>query len=398
MKSGSEPNSGFIPRRRFVVDGIQAALACSLIPRTLHRAAEVVSAPTARRGRQASQIAEFERLIAQLMADAVVPGASVAVIQDGRVVWSKAFGVRDATTRAPVDEHTVFEAASVSKTVFAYAVMQLHDRRTLSLDTPLTTYTTDRILDGDPRLNLITARHVLSHTSGLPNFRTGAEPLRIHFTPGEKYQYSGEGYWYLQSVVTRLVGTTDPRACGTYEAGMKLCASDIDAYLRTNVLAPCRMASSGYVWNEVLERNGARPHDSSGKALTLGRPTATDAARYAAMGGLRTTAMDYANFLIEVMAPRATDAFRLTGASRQEMVRPHVKADNGKSWALGWEIRHTPRGNLIQHQGGQSGVQAFAAASLERQSGYVVLTNSDNGWKVFFNERFTAAADRLLLG
>jgi CubicO group peptidase (beta-lactamase class C family) len=183
-----------------------------------------------------------------------------------------------------------------------------------------------------------------------------------------------------------------------YEAGLSVCASDIDAYLRTNVLAPCGMASSAYVWNDAVERHGARPHDASGKPLALARTTATDAARYAAMGGLRTTAMEYANFLLAIIAPKAGESFGLTAASRQQMLRPHVKLDDAKSWGLGWEIRHTPRGNLIQHQGGQAGVQAFTAASVERQSGYVILTNSANGWKVFSNDRFTAAADRLLLG
>ena len=141
--------------------------------------------------------------------------------------------------RAQQPAVTVFAAASVSKTVFAYAVMQLCDRGVLALDTPLTRYTPHRILDADPRLDLITARHVLSHTSGLPNFRNGAAPLPIHFTPGERFQYSGEGYWYLQSVVTHLTGRIDPEQCAYYEAGMRQCATDIDSYLRTNVLTPC---------------------------------------------------------------------------------------------------------------------------------------------------------------
>jgi CubicO group peptidase (beta-lactamase class C family) len=331
------------------------------------------------------------------MRRAAVPGVAIAVVRDAGVVWRREFGVRDVASGAPVDEQTVFAAASVSKTVFAYAVMQLVDRGVLALDTPLTSYTPDRILDGDPRLDSITARRVLSHTSGLPNFRSRAEPLRIHFTPGARFQYSGEGYWYLQSVVTHLVGVADARTCGTYEAGMRQCATDIDAYLRTNVLVPCRMGSSSYVWNDVSGRRMARPHDAAGKALPLARPAPTDAARYAAMGGLRTTALDNANLLIEVVAPRAAPPFRLATSTRQEMLRPQVTVDESKSWALGWEIQRTPDGTLIQHQGGQAGFQAFAAASVDRRSGYVILTNSDNGWKVFYDARFVALINHILL-
>ena len=97
----------------------------------------------------------------------------------------------------------------------------------------LTTYTSDRFLDGDPRLDRITARHVLAHTSGFQNWRSAKDPLKIHFTPGEKYLYSGEGYSYLQSVVTQLTGRVDRSECATFEADVNVCATDIDAYLKT---------------------------------------------------------------------------------------------------------------------------------------------------------------------
>ena len=384
-----------ISRRDFILHGVNIGAASTFLPVLAHLGD--LSGPSSAIRRGPDELRQLERLIPELMNRATVPGVSIAIIRDANVAWHRGFGVRDALAGAPVDEHTVFEAASVSKTVFAYSVMQLCDRGTLSLDRPLTAYTTERVLDGDPRLDLITARHVLSHTSGFPNFRTGAEPLRIQFTPGERFQYSGEGYWYLQSVVTRLVGRVERGACGTYEAGLRVCATDIDSYLKRNVLVPLQMHSSSYVWNETLERHAARPHDSAGKPLPLSRPNAVDAARYAAMGGLRTTALDYANFLIEILAPRAPAAFRLTAPTRHEMLRPQVKVDDAKSWALGWETLRTPQGHLIEHEGGQTGFLAFTAASVDRKSGYVIFTNSANGWKVFLNERFVALINRIIL-
>jgi CubicO group peptidase (beta-lactamase class C family) len=385
-----------ISRREFVLDGLYGAAGAGLLPFTRGFATPTRVQGTGRAG--PDELRDLERLIPDLMSQGIVPGVSIAILKDAKVAWHRGFGVRDANARVPVDEHTVFEAASVSKTVFAYAVMQLRDRGTLSLDTPLTRYTPERVLEGDPRLDLITARQVLSHTSGLQNFRTSAEPLRTRFTPGERFEYSGEGYWYLQSVVTHLLGSVDRDRCGTYEAGLKVCATDIDQYLKTNVLVPLGMDTSSYVWNETLERCAARPHDSAGKPLPLARPTAIDAARYAAMGGLRTTAFDYANFLIEILDPRAAAPVRLSPATRQEMLRPQVKVDESNSWALGWEVHRTPRGNLIQHEGGQTGFLAFTAASVARRSGYVILTNSANGWKVFLNERFMSLINRILLG
>jgi CubicO group peptidase (beta-lactamase class C family) len=386
---------GIISRRDFIRDGTRIGAGAVLVPALPQLGIRTQSSRSMPGGPE--DLRQLERLVPELMSQSAVPGASIAVIKNATVVWHRGFGVRDASSHAPVDDDTVFEAASVSKTVFAYAIMQLVDRGTLSLDRPLTDYASERVLEGDPRLNLITARHVLSHTSGFPNFRTRAEPLRIQFTPGERFEYSGEGYWYLQSIVTQLVGAVDRSRCGSYEAGLRVCATDIDNYLKRNVLIPLRMETSSYVWNDTLERYSARPHDEAAKPLPLSRPTATDAARYAAMGGLRTTALDYANFLIEILAPRAPAPFRLTSSTRQEMLRPHAKVDDSKSWALGWEIERVPQGTLIEHEGGQTGFLAFTAAAVDRKSGYVIFTNSANGWKVFFNKQFVSLINRIVL-
>lgn len=385
-----------ISRRQVVLGGVYAGILATL-PACVRHHTQVRTAGPWPGTHESPQLTQLEGLIADLMAEAVVPGAAIALIKDGSIVWHRAFGVRDSDSRQPVDEHTVFAAASVSKTVFAYAAMQLCDRGVLDLDSPLTKYTPTRILEGDPRLDLITARHVLSHTSGLPNFRSGAAPLRIHFTPGERFQYSGEGYWYLQSVITHLTGRVDPTRCADYEAGMRQCATDIDAHLRANVLEPCEMPSSGYVGNSILEQHGARGHDSVGRPFPTGQSNAIDVGRYAAMGGLRTTALDYAAFLSEILEPRTAPTFRLAAPTRREMLRPHVRVEGPKSWALGWEINEIPGGRLLQHQGGQAGVQTFTAASLERRSGYVILTNSDNGARIFYDGRFVDLVNEILL-
>ena len=115
--------------------------------------------------------------------------------------------------------------------------------------------------------------------------------MRIHFTPGEKFLYSGEGYYYLQSVVTRLTGHVNPNECARYEADLEVCATDVDLFMRRHLFAPFGMDSSGYVWNGTFEKHSARPHDSTGTPLTKAKPTATDAARYASAGTVSTAAV-----------------------------------------------------------------------------------------------------------
>lgn len=124
-----------------------------------------------------------------------VPGASLATIH-GASAEAAQFGLRSVAARVPVTADTIFEAASLSKPVFAYAVFR-----------SLESYLPKPYPIADPRGTAITARHVLTHTSGLPNWRhAAAEPLKLHFAPGTQYLYSGEGFYFLQTVVERITG------------------------------------------------------------------------------------------------------------------------------------------------------------------------------------------------
>jgi CubicO group peptidase (beta-lactamase class C family) len=368
-------------RREFLLATGAAALSAAPLPPTApSQAAERSTRPEPLEPWK-PLVADLEKQVAEPMREFKVPGLSIAVVRDGKPIWRRGFGVKQAGGSEPVDTGTVFEVASVSKTVFAYAVVKLAENGVLDLDTPLTKYTPDRYLEGDPRLDLITARHVLTHTTGFQNWRSSDEPLTIHFTPGEKFSYSGEGYSYLQSVVTHLKGHVNPEECDTYERGLKVCATDIDAYMRANLLAPFGMDSSGYVWNDALDRNAAQPHDEAGKPTGKRKPRAVDAARYASAGGLQTTPSDYARFLIEVIDPRPRDSFRLGKTSRADMLRPQVKINDTYRQALGWHVKSTGDGDLIFHGGGNPGFSAFVAGSLARKSGVVLAANSDSGYQ-----------------
>jgi CubicO group peptidase (beta-lactamase class C family) len=330
------------------------------------------------------------------MTELVVPGVGVAVIQQAKTVWQRGFGVTDAGSGVPVTDTTVFEAQSMSKPVFAYAVMKLRETGVIDLDVPLTKYTPDRWLTGDSRLDRITARHVLSHTSGLPNWRSKEEPLRINFTPGEQYRYSGEGYNYLQSVVTHLKGRVDPADCMKFELGVKICATDIESYMKAQVLTPLGMSSSGYAWDQPLESRLAHRHDEGGKPIAMVRPSPPAIARYGSAGGLLTTPAEYATFVSAVLQPRDGDPFRLGRATVAEMLTPQIKVDGAVSWALGWAVAHPPGGDIIFHAGGITGAHCLAMASVPRQNGIVVMTNGQNGYKLIERLKTSVAVSRLL--
>jgi CubicO group peptidase (beta-lactamase class C family) len=379
-------------------------IATALAAGTLPAVTRGQTAPSARRKSSphldAEALAKIERHVPTLMREKAVPGVSLAIVEEGRLVWQRAFGVQDAETKVPVDNDTVFEAASVSKTAFAYAALKLCERGVLGLDTPLTKYT-QQPFASDARIERVTARHALSHTTGFPDWRTS---LRLEFEadPGTRFHYSGEGYYYLQSVIAEIAGRRLTAPCGRYEAGFEVCATDFDAFMRRSLLDPLGMTASGYQWRESFAPHAARGHGVKGEPLARKKPNAVDVARYGAVGELHTTVSDYAKFLIAVLTLTPGDAF-LTAAMRDEMLRPQTKLgaekiDGADSWALGWAVQERPTGHVILHSGGQAGFRSLTMASVARKSGFVIFTNSDNGGYICYDPTLGQLLTPLLAG
>jgi CubicO group peptidase (beta-lactamase class C family) len=378
-------------RREFLsATGLMLATGCAVTRRD-HEATAV----------HPDEIRELEELIPVLMREFVIPGVSITCVQAGRMVWSQPFGVKNSLTKTPVDDQTLFEAASVSKTVFAYAALKLCEKGILNLDRPLVEYTDNRFVEGDERLNKITTRQILSHSAGFAEWRSSDQPL-IQSEPGTAFQYSGEGYYYLQSLITTLTGTVDRTDCADYEAGFQVCATDFDDFMKRRVLRPFRMRMSGYEAGSNWSHRIAVGHDTGGRPQLKVAPTRSAVARYGAVGGLNTTASDYAKFLIEVASPGKPDEWRLSAETLAEMARPHIKLAQGgeidgcTAWALGWGIQERKNGNLLVHSGGQSGFRSLALASRDRMTGLIILTNSDNGGRLIYHTRFLELADEIV--
>lgn len=314
----------------------------------------------------AALIAELARLVPRLQGEATVPGVAVALVEGGQLTWAGEFGVLSARSRAPVTSETIFEAASLSKPVFAYAVLQLVERGTLDLDVPLTSYTGRRYIEGDPLLDRITARHVLSNTSGFPNWRPRQAALQVHFSPGERFSYSGEGYAYLQEAVEFTTG------------------KPLEELMQELVFEPLGMTSSSFIWRSMHEERKATGHDEIGQPNVRREPPAAEAA-----SSLQTTATDYARFVAALMR-RET----LTTRTYEDMWSPQVTLDAtcmicigqemrhpsaSLAWGLGWGLETAAADTTIWHWGDNQDMHAFVLAVPARQQALVVLTNGENG-------------------
>jgi len=260
----------------------------------------------------------------QLMNEALVPGASLAIIRGGRIAEVVSCGVRHSRSPLSVDENTVFDAASLSKPIFAQVVLQLVDQGQLTLDTLLVDQLAGYIAN-DPRASSISVAHALSHSSGLPNWRSLEHPLRTYFSPGERFSYSGEGFLYLQRVVEAVTG------------------EPLEGLAQKLVFEPLGMTRSSFVWERRFEANRAYGHDVFGTPALGNKPGEANAA-----WSLQTCAVDYARFLIG-----ALEGTRLRPATTQLALAPRIQvkhrgieslelspevATTGVAWGLGWGL------------------------------------------------------------
>ena len=312
-------------------------------------------------GPERAEATGWEKL-PELVEAAEVTGLSIAVVRDGEPIWTGAYGLRNAESGEPVREDTLFEAASLSKPIFAYAVMRLVERGELDLDKPLVEYLPYKRLEHDERYEKITARLVLSHNSGLPNW--GGTPLEMEFAPGERFGYSGEGYVYLQKVTEAITGLT------------------LHELAAREVFEPFGMSDSSYVWADDNGPRMADGHGSLGEPRKKTRkPGGGDNAAYS----LVTTARDYAVFLSAVL-----DGQGLESQTWDEVFTPRVqvvtfdkkeKADN-VFWGLGWGIQRGHAGSAFFHWGDNPGYKAYTIGYRDRGTALVYFTNSDEGLSI----------------
>lgn len=402
--------------RRDALQRVSLAGLASLAVGGLQGCATVQHEPVAARAcRPWQPDAAFLADLPRLMRTCQVPGLATVTLHEGRIRWQHHTGLARADGSAPITPDTVFEAASLSKPVFAWLVLRLADLRLIDLDEPLTARLRPAWLaQKDPRLDRITARDVLRHTSGLPNWRRQplTEPLQPDSEPGERIRYSGEAFFWLQLVVEQVTNTS------------------LETLARHYLFQPAGMQHSSFAWDDVMAQTSADGHAAPNAgpltplppqgfrrrweqampwAWTWQKPVAqwrwADAERaFQALGpavptdvvawpgdlmansaaSLRCTAADYARFLSRVLAPdnqppHLSPARHALHTEPQFQVRAEWSAKT-----LGWNHERTRHGPVLYHGGNNANqFRTFALAEPATGRGLVVMTNGGGGATVY---------------
>jgi CubicO group peptidase (beta-lactamase class C family) len=326
---------------------------------------------------------EVDATVTRLMAGAKVTGVGLALLNDRKIVYLKAYGFRDKENQLPLTPDSVMSAASLTKVTFTYMVMQLVEEGVLNLDKPvyqylpkpLPEYDEYKNLAGDDRYKKITARMSLDHTTGFPNWRwfEDDQKLKIHFEPGSQYAYSGEGLALLQLVVETI--TKKP----------------LEELMRERVFQPFGMTRTSMVWTSAFETDYANGYDEQEKSLGPQKRKHAGAA-----GSMLTTSADFAQFMQAVLEGKG-----LSKKSKEEMLSPQLEihskhqfppfspeiTDENKpirlSMGLGWGLYWTPYGKAFFKGGHDDGWRNYTVCFDDSGTGILVMTNSSNGEGIY---------------
>ncbi|PIB31404.1 serine hydrolase [Maribacter sp. 4U21] len=309
-----------------------------------------------------------------------VPGISIAVFDNNKIIWAKGFGIKNKKTQEKVQENTLFQAASISKPVASVTTFKLVEQGKISLDEdvnlklenwkiPENLFTTKE---------KVTASRIMSHTSGLgtSGFQgynrkssipslvqvlegseiTNSEPVRVIQTPGESELYSGGGMEVLQLLIEDVSGQKFPKLTE------KL------------IFEPLKMKNSSFNYPlprklSALTSNG---YDSNGKVIDGGYHIYPEKAA----AGLWTTSSDLAKFMIALgKSYRGESGGVLTQSSAIKMLE---RVPNAGGTGIG--IDGKGEAFRFRHSGGNAGFNCYAVSFANMGRGVVIMTNSDNGF------------------
>lgn len=317
--------------------------------------------------------------IAQSMAELRVPGVSVAVINNGKIEWARAYGVVEAGSNRPVTTATLFQAASISKPVSALGALYLVEQGKLSLDEDVNQKLTQWKLPAGAQsaASPVTLRNLLNHSAGatvhgFQGYATGvpvpslvqvldgakpanSPPVRIDTLPNTQWRYSGGGYSVAQLLMASASGKAFP------------------SFMQDAVLNPLGMKHSTFAQPvpAALHSAAASAHDEQGKPI----PGRWHTYPEQAAAGLWSTPSDLARFAIGLQEAVAGKPNKVISQAMAKQMLTKIKG----AYGMGIEVRDVDGQRSFRHNGLNRGFYGDMWALIDGRQGVVVMTNANQG-------------------
>ncbi len=352
-------------RKLFVSKCCFLAICCILLSNPLYLKAQPNLVP----GNKGNLSSTWDS-VSRIMKREHIPAISYSYSKDGDFYYA-AQGVKINNEFNNIDNRTVFQAASLTKVLAAYIFFRFMDKGLISLDKPLWDYYPYDRLKNHPYKQLITARMVLTHRTGLlnwegdvPSDRWRKTPLTSQFKPGTDYMYSGEGFYFLQETLEHLT------------------KKSFEELVEEEIFRPFDMGNSEMVWKDSLEQNAAFGHLSGAIPRKLGKYQKSNAAYT-----LYTTAYDYAKFIEKAIfkgigLKPSTHQLMLEKASEAKKGQDVSPDDQYVPCALGMRMQINEVGTAYWHTGSNPGFRCFFIAYPETKEILTVFTNSEDGFQI----------------
>lgn len=304
------------------------------------------------------KIEQFNDKILHLMDSIGVPGASLSIIENNKVVYSQTYGYKNSTEKIQADSNTVFEACSLSKTYLVYVTYILSDEGRIDLNKPIYQYLENDRLTHDPRYKLITPLMILQHTSGIENWQedNNKEILEIIEEPGKKFNYSGEGFEYLASVISRILD------------------EPYETYMKKMVLNPLNLKHTLLHFDSI----DSNTNFTYGHNLFGMRNEKWISAVPSPASSVHTTSNEYAKFLISFF-----DKTQFSGHRVKQMLKTKEKiySDSHGEYYIsnGLFTIKSAKDIIVNFSGSNTGFKADMLYSVRNKRGYILFTNSELG-------------------
>ena len=296
-----------------------------------------------------------------------VPSVSIAYIEDGKLAWTFAAGESEPGKAAT--PATLYNIASMTKTLVAETVVRLSKTGAFSLDDSMASAWVDPDLKDDPRHKLLTPRLALTHRTGLPNWRyLTDDKLKFLNDPGTQFGYSGEGLQYVAHFIEKKMGRS------------------LEQLVAETVFEPAGMTETTFTDKPWLDGRIAMSQTRAGKHEFAPRRTTWNAA-----DDVWSSTGDFARFMIWVMAnpvsserpatywiPRDNLKYQICEEDRV----PLPLCPRSLGFTGGWTVYDSPDNLIVMHGGGDDGEHTLGYFNPVTGSGAVIFTNGDNGQKV----------------